>query len=459
MLLIDTTHAQDHDRSDAFRRFAEQRGEGEVMSPPLLLPKEERRLHVRQTLREDHRFRIHNKPEAAGDKFDKLASSALKFFRGTALLFYRDHAGMDGHLPTVFTIGDIHPENFGVMPNEDGAPFFGVNDFDEAFFAPFSYDLKRGAVGFYIVAKQNGLKKKKRKKVVKAFVDGYLDGLESFARDDREKRHQYRLDNSPEIIHDLLEEALESRESFLEDKIDLEKGRFLAGDEIVPNSSERQRFQEIIDRYQEENDVPDTRGGHFEVLDVAIKRGSGTASLGLDRYWVLIDGRTQDHADDVILELKQERPSALHGLAPRSDLVEDDKQSTRVVKSQHVHVMGGDKYYGEVEIDGEGFMVRERSPFKEDIDTEDLDDDELEDYAAICGRTLAQAHARSDEDTGIMEGDAEKRILSSISRDLFAHDVVRFAKKATKRVYKDWKLFKKDHKLGAFEFTSEEGET
>ena len=34
------------------------------------------------------------------------------------------------------------------MPNEDGAPFFGVNDFDEAWVAPFSYDVKRGAVGF-----------------------------------------------------------------------------------------------------------------------------------------------------------------------------------------------------------------------------------------------------------------------------------------------------------------------
>ena len=31
------------------------------------------------------------------------------------------------------------------MPNEDNAPFFGVNDFDESIFAPFSYDVKRSA--------------------------------------------------------------------------------------------------------------------------------------------------------------------------------------------------------------------------------------------------------------------------------------------------------------------------
>ena len=86
-------------------------------------------------MREDHQFRIHNRPEGAQAKFDKLAKSAFKFFRGTALLYYRDYAGTDGHLPTVLTIGDVHPENFGVMPNADGAPFFGVNDFDEAYFA------------------------------------------------------------------------------------------------------------------------------------------------------------------------------------------------------------------------------------------------------------------------------------------------------------------------------------
>lgn len=58
-------------------------------------------------------------PEGAQAKFDKLVKSAFVFFRGTALIFYRDYAGMDAHLPQVFTIGDVHPENFGVMPNSN----------------------------------------------------------------------------------------------------------------------------------------------------------------------------------------------------------------------------------------------------------------------------------------------------------------------------------------------------
>lgn len=83
---------------------------------------------------------------------------------------------------------------------------------------------------------------------------------------------------------------------------------------------------------------------------------------------------------------------------------------------------------------------------------DDLDYKDLKKYARICGKTLSQTHARSDEDTGTMEGEAEKRILSSINPTLFVDDIARFAKKAAKQIYKDYKLFQKDHKIGAFNF-------
>jgi len=452
MLIINEPNLQDVDRSEAFRRFAQHRANHEVLLPPGMLPPHERRLHVRQTLREDHRFRIMNRPEGAQAKFDKLADSPFSFFRGTALLYYRDYAGTDGHLPVVFTIGDVHPENFGVMPNADGEPFFGVNDFDEAYFAPFSWDVKRGAVGFYIVAKENGLSKKQRRKVVKAFAKGYYKGLVEFARDDREKRHQYRIDNSPPMIRKLLKSARESREEFLEDLIDLEKGRFLATDEIVPISSEVEKFQKAIDEYRGDGEVENGgRAGHFEVKDVAEKKGSGTASLGLARYFVLIDGPTDDNVDDIVLELKQGRRSALHGLVPDTPVTSEGR-ADRIVHSHDVHLVAGDPYYGHTTIDNQSFLVRERSPFKDDIDVDDLDYAELKRYAKICGKVLSQTHARSDEDTGAMQGDAEKRILSAVD-PLFIGDMVRFAQVASTRIYADHALFKQDHAEGAFDFT------
>lgn len=451
MIIINET--TDIDQSEAFKTYAENRGDGQVMVSPLLLPKLERRLHVRRTLREDHQFRIKNRPEGAQAKFDKLADDVFSFFRGTALLYYRDHGGTDAHLPLVFTMGDAHPENFGVMPNEDGAPFFGANDFDEAWVAPFSYDVKRCAVGFYIVAKENGLKKKHRKKVIRAFVNGYLKALVEFARDDRENTFQFRIDNSPKMIRKLLEDAMESRESFLDDLIDLDKGEFIPSDEIVPHSRQVKKFQRIVNKYKKDNEIPgkEKPKNFFKVKDVAVKKGSGTASLGLDRYFVLLEGWGEDIADSVVLEMKQTRRSALYGLVPKNDF-EDDEKAQQIVTSQQVHLVGGDPFYGRAVIDKESFLVRERSPFKDDIDVDDLGKKEMKTYAMICGRALAQTHARSDEDTGIMEGDAEKRILESVRGEVFCDDVVRFAQAAAKRLYADHELFKKDHELGVFTF-------
>lgn len=448
------------DRTDAFRDFVRRRAEGEFLTPPLLLPDEQRRRYVRQTLREDHQFRLRHHPEGAQARFDKLAESPFTFFRGTALLYYRDYAGTDFHLPIVFSVGDVHPENFGVMPNEDGVPFFGINDFDEAAFAPFTYDLKRGATGFWLVAKERGFKKKQRKKITRAFVQGYLDGLMDFARNDQEKHHQWRLDNSPKMIRKLIEKAPDSRRGFLETWVDLAKGRFLATEELIPKTRRKANFQKAVDAYAKTSEIGKERlrDGFFEVKDVAIKKGSGTASLGLDRFFVLIAGPNEVPEDDVILEFKQARPSALTGLLPDhllpASLRGDAAEAT--VRAQTVHVAGGDPFYGHTTLYKQRFLVRERSPFKAKVDLDALSPKAMKKYAHLCGLTLAQTHARSDEDTGLMGGQAERRILEHLQPALFADEIVRFAAAAARRVRRDYKFFKRDHQLGAFAFAQNE---
>ncbi len=292
--------------AEAFAQFADRVATGEIVTPPLMLTNYERRRHLRKTLVEDHGSRLHNRPESVREKFETMAETPFRFFRGTALLFYRDYAGTDGDLPIVLCLGDVHPENFGVMPSADGTPVFGPNDFDEAYFAPFSYDLKRGAVGFELATKEEGLKKSERRAIVEAFGKGYVAALKDFAIDDREADLSMRIDNSPPMIRTLLECSMKERSKWLAKMIDVEKGEFQPTDEIVPQSSHVEEFQKAIDRYVKQNELgAATRMTDFHVKDVALKKGSGTASLGLERYFVLIDGPTDDEHDDIILELKQ----------------------------------------------------------------------------------------------------------------------------------------------------------
>ncbi|MCH1868092.1 DUF2252 family protein [Nocardioides sp. CFH 31398] len=440
-------------RVEAFTRLAEARARGEMVFLPRQLSGAERRTHVRQTIREDHQTRIADHNEEARAKFDKLAGSTYSFFRGTCLLFYRDLAGEDAWMPTVLTLGDVHPENFGVMPSVDDVPIFGVDDFDEAYYAPFTWDLKRGAVGFILAAEEiGGHGPKRQAKIVEAFVHGYVDGVRQYAREQDERTSQIRLDNAPPLIAGLIEDAMEDRSAWLARKYhDEYRQGFRADDEHVPVSSRREEFQAALDAYVRSNDidVPQDRTPGMRVKDVCMRLGQGTASLGLPRYYLMIEGPLADGSDDVLLEFKQARRSALDGLVPPSPYVVDG-YAERITHAQGVHLVDGDRFYGAARLDGMSFMVRERAPYRDSIDLADLSKSEWCDYADICGRTLAQSHALSDE-SGLIDHDAEPEILAAIGPvPLFVDDVLRFAQEAADRVRTDHAHFRADHALEAF---------
>lgn len=440
-------------RVDAFRELTGRIADGAVVTVPVLLDGQARREHVRETLREDHARRIEQRDAGASEKFKELSDSLFKFFRGTALLFYRDMVGQDSDMPSVMALGDVHPGNFGIMPDENGVPIFGVNDFDETIYAPFTWDLKRGAVGFWIAAaEEGGKKRKKRRKIVGKFLKGYLDAMENYAEHATEKNDNYRMDNSPKVIRKLFEDAWEERQEWLWDDYLKPSGRgFRADDELQPLTGEIDKFQKAVKELAKGKDIEKTdRAGELKVKDVCARHGEGTASLGLPRYYVLIEGPSKDATDDLIIEFKRARRSALEGLTPPSDFHAGAK-ADRIEHGQTVQLAHGDPFYGAVDIDGESFMTRERAPFRDDIDLDELSFKTWKRYARVCGAALAQAHALSD-DLGQIDYDVEPSIIEAASpRKLFIADILRFTEEAADRLSNDHEVFRQDHSHGAFD--------
>ncbi|KAA5547300.1 DUF2252 domain-containing protein [Roseiconus nitratireducens] len=454
-LLEALSRSQPHagSRLGTFRRLAESAAAGEFLLTPRQLSGNDRRMHVRQTLREDHRARITAHSDGARAKFAKLAGSLFSFFRGTALLFYRDMAGDDAWMPTVLNLGDVHPGNFGVMPNADFVPIFAVNDFDEAFYAPFTWDLKRGATGFMLAAECiRGYSRKRQRKIARKFLRGYACGIRRFADERSEMDQEFRLDNAPELIRGLIENAQTTRDEWLrEDYQDEHRRGFRSDEDLIPVSTRRDEFQQLVHDLvgTMEIDAP-ARAGAMRVKDVAIRKNQGTASLGLDRYYVMVEGPREDGTDDLILEFKRARRSALADLVPPSDR-HFDVPGDRVKHAQSSQLVRGDVFYGSIEVDGQSFMTRERAPYRDDIDLDDLSKSEWKDYAGICGQALAHAHSLSDE-IGAIEHDIEPRIIEAMQPvDLFVKDVLRFADEAVQRCRKDHRYFRSDYKDGAFE--------
>ncbi len=219
----------------------------------------------------------------------------------------------------------------------------------------------------------------------------------------------------------------------------------------MPVTSRVEEFQAALDRFVRDNDivVPERTAG-MKVKDVCQRLGQGTASLGLPRYYLMIEGPRGDGKDDVLLEFKQARRSALAGLAPPSEYVLDGN-AERITHAQGVHLVRGDRFYGAVELDGLSFMVRERAPYRDDIDLDDLSTKDWHTYAAICGGSLAQSHALSDE-AGLVDHDIEPDLLAAIGPEkLFVEDIVAFAEEAQARVRQDHASFRADYRKGAFD--------
>jgi len=93
-------------------------------------------------------------------KHQHMAESEFSFFRAT---FYRWLQSWDevcpeiGRAPHLLSVGDLHVENFGTWIDADGRLVWGVNDFDEASYYPYTLDLVRLATSALLAARENKL--------------------------------------------------------------------------------------------------------------------------------------------------------------------------------------------------------------------------------------------------------------------------------------------------------------
>ena len=86
-----------------------------------------------------------------------------------------------GSAPEALSVGDLHIENFGTWRDADGRLIWGVNDFDEAAWLPYTNDLTRlvASANMAIDAEHIALN---HKNACEAVLAGYRKGLEAGGR-------------------------------------------------------------------------------------------------------------------------------------------------------------------------------------------------------------------------------------------------------------------------------------
>lgn len=420
----------------------------------------------RQTWVESELYR-HNHPMAAtqsselATKMTKMSASAFAFYRGTAHIFYQDMKTLpaSAYLNTatrkVWLNGDLHLQNYGGLRDANGNEVFDINDFDEGFFGPYTWDVRRMAASIVLAGKELGFSAADRNAIVDEFVDAYLGKMDDFKGTNDEKGYRLTAGDLNNVAKDVVQEvATKNRGEFL-DKYTATSGGSRtfkrSADVVSVASGTLSAITGAMPSYV--NSIASGKRyqtSYYAVKDVAQKLGSGVGSLGRLRYWILIEGPSSSNSDDVVLEMKEMSTSAVAlanpGGMPGSAY--GNHEGARVVLSMKAGLSNTDVLVGYTTVSGKPFYLKEKSPYQVDFDYTELrgHTGDFTDTARAMGKILAKTHAIADQDydTNLISYSQDKQVAEVVtSKSSFKSETRAFANDYAAQVELDHAAFKR----------------
>ncbi|MEA2117218.1 DUF2252 domain-containing protein [Halovibrio sp. HP20-50] len=398
-------------------------------------------------------------------KFSKMAASPYRFFRGTNHLYWDDvwhdwRFALFGGWPATQTWlqGDAHAYNFGAYGHHDDQVRYGMDDFDDALIGDYQYDLWRLAVSVVLDGRENAeLDTKAIGKALKKLIEGYYQTLADHV--DGTPVEAVTLENAKGPLKPFMNKVADkqSRARMLEKwtTLDEQKGRQFAERPgklaNLPADVASQLSRTIEQEYQQtlQHPVKDSDPEHFRVKDTARRLDAGTGSLGVERYYVLIEGGRDHEHDDVVLDVKEQvAPEAyrlMNADQKRAWRRSFPNEGIRHAAAFHAIAEHPDAYLGWLTLNDRVFSVRERSPFKKDFPTHKLSGNKsYRKLAHQWGQILAREHLRGAQ--ALNQGDPTRFANAVCQRlngreDLFVEVVSTLAVAYADCVEQDYAVF------------------
>jgi hypothetical protein len=299
-------------------------------------------------------------------KYARMARTKFAFFRGTAWLWPPEPSRFATPAAAqVAVIGDPHPENVGTFL-VGTARAIEFNDFDLAGYGPFTDDLRRLAVGLWIVADMADLKHKQRVRLVEDTVDGYLAELDGLAHG------KPPLALRADTLTGDLEEILAPADS--------------EAKELPASKEDDTLARAILAGYPRSLLGTAPPGDRFRLKSLS-RRHAGVSSFTVLRLQAIVEGPTSSPTDDWTLEIKE-------SLGPAAQIV--------AIQRQFQERPDVDPLLGWAAVNGREFRVRQVLPGQRRLDAERLAKQvkspnwgkrDLKDLGQALGRLLARGHA------------------------------------------------------------------
>lgn len=357
-------------------------------------------------LEESNRDRV---PELVPIRYGRMLRSPFTFLRGSAGLMAYDLATTPSTGLRAQACGDCHLMNFGLFATPERNLIFDINDFDETLPAPWEWDLKRLSVSFVVAARDNRHSDKEARAAAIECVCAYREHLRDCSKKSPLDVWYECLD--AETLIEMAPDA--AARKYREGATKKARGRI--GESVLPKISAevggRRRlldqppllfhvtekgadkvFRDAVEDYRQSM-FPSVRVlfDRYHLEDMALKV-VGIGSVGT-RCYVGLFFSPEGHP--LLLQFKEARRSVLEPYAGKSEY---ENQGERVVVGQRLMQSSSDQFLGWVRSRrGYDFFGRQLRDMKFSFPVEGMSPVLLRRYAAICGLTLARAHAKSGD--------------------------------------------------------------
>lgn len=364
-------------------------------------------------------------------KYGRMLASPFAFLRGSAVVMAADlaHSPVTGLSGAI--CGDAHLSNFGLFASPERQLVFDVNDFDEAYYGPWEWDLKRLVASIVTAGRENGLDDKTNRKIAEGAAEDYrrtmhrisemrtldvwyfhikAEALEAFfARYTSKKSRKASSKALKEARARSQEQTLEKLTYFddgnrrLRSKppllVPLRSGdvnELLDADSLAEISTEAvaEAWQDYLNHLTEERRFLLTR---YQIEDQALRVG-GVGSVGTRCVVLLLAGGAKH--DSLVLQLKEAGSSALEPYLPTRL---EFGHAERIVIEQQLMQATPDIFLGwhHNPVSGRDYYWRQLKDMKGSIDVAVLDESGFRAYVAACSVCLARAHGRTGDAAAI----------------------------------------------------------
>ena len=356
-------------------------------------------------------------------RYGRMSVSAFTFYRGTALNMASDLAATPNTGVRTQLCGDCHLMNFGGFATPERRWIFDINDFDETLHGPWEWDLKRLAASFVLAARSNGFAAADQRNAAMACVRSYRERIRAYAKMAALDVWYARIDKKAVLacLSDAdtvlrfrkrlaKEQAHTVAETDFPKMVEGSGGKFVIKDnppliyhdQTINLDSERDNILKAFDQYR--MSIQDDRKVLFDrywLADFAVKV-VGVGSVGT--FCAILLMMAEDD-DPLLLQVKEARASVLEPYVGKSIYA---NHGQRIVVGQRLMQSASDIFLGWTEGKrGRHFYLRQLRDMKMKPLVEVFDPATMLDYGALCGWTLARAHARSG-DAAMIAGYAGK---------------------------------------------------